>query len=168
MNVSRSASMPYQIRPIAEADAPALMRFYNRLSPASKRTFHPLGTTATLEQCVEVCENNVGSESDRYDVVGFADGQIVGWGFLWGLRSDEASLGLAVADTWQQRGLGTTLMRAMVQHARTLPLPAIHLACVEDNSIAQRLYESFGFERSDRHTGEDGRPYVGMTAKLAP
>lgn len=160
-------SVPFQIRPIDKNDVAALRCFYNSLSPASKRTFHPMGTTATLEQCASVCESNVSPESDRYDLVGLADGRVVGWGFLWGVRSEKVSLGLGIADAWQQRGLGTAMMSALVQQARRLRLPALHLTCVEDNAIAQKLYESFGFKRNDRHIGEDGLCYIGMKSKLA-
>ena len=59
------------------------------------------------------------------------------------------------------------MMSALVQQAQRLRLPALHLTCVEDNAIAQQLYESFGFERNDRHTGDDGLCYVGMIAQLA-
>ena len=84
-------SVPFQIRPIDKNDAAALMRFYNSLLPASKRNFHPIGTTATLEQCASVCESNISPESDRYDLVGLADGQVVGWCFLWGVQSEKVS-----------------------------------------------------------------------------
>jgi len=153
-------SVPFQIRPIDKNDD-------NNLSPVSKRNFHPMGATTTPEQCTSVCESNVSPESDRYDLVGLADGQVVGWGFLWGVQSEKVSLGLCIADAWQQRGLGTAMMSALVQQARRLRLPALHLTCVEDNAIAQQLYESFGFERNDRHAGEDGLCYVGMIAQLA-
>jgi RimJ/RimL family protein N-acetyltransferase len=166
MNLSRGNSAPCPIRPIEKADAPALMGFYNGLSPASKRNFHPMGTTATLEQCVAVCEDNGSPESDRYDLVGVTEGQVVGWCFLWGLRSDKVSLGLGVADAWQQQGLGAAMMRVVMQHARALQISEIHLTCVEDNAVAQKLYAAFGFERSDHHMGEDGLPYVGMRATL--
>lgn len=164
---ARDSFAACQIRLIGPGDAPALLRFYSNLSPLSKRNFHPMGMVATLEQCVAVCENSGCPDSDRYDLVGVASGQVVGWCFLWGLQNDKVSLGLGVADAWQRRGLGTALMREIMQCVRSLRLKAIHLTCVEDNLVAQHLYESFGFECGKQHVGEDGLRYVTMVARIA-
>jgi putative acetyltransferase len=159
--------MSYQIRKIRSGDAPALMRFYNELSAESKQLFHPMGPRASLEQCVAICENNTGHEPDRYDLIALAGSKVMGWCFLWDLREQKVSLGLGVADEWQGKGLGRALMRSVMEFVNQRQFPQVRLTCVKDNAVAQRLYESFGFQHTGEHIGDDGLNYVEMKIKLA-
>ena len=62
------------------------------------------------------------------------------------------SIGMAVRDDWQGRGVGTTLMRAALDLADNwLNLTRIELTVYVDNSPAVALYERFGFEVEGTH-----------------
>ncbi len=59
-----------------------------------------------------------------------------------------ATLGMAVRDDWQRRGLGTALLRSAIELADGwLQLTRLELQVFTDNVAATRLYERFGFER---------------------
>jgi GNAT superfamily N-acetyltransferase len=154
------------MRRLLSSDAPALMRFYNGLSPSSKRLFHPMGNGASLSQCQRVCNDNTGIRPDRYDLVAMDGDHIVGWCFLWGFQGDRVSLGLGIADEYQHHGLGRSLLTVTMRWAKRQGVPAVHLTCVRDNVAARRLYESVGFTVSGQHIGDDGLCYVEMVTDL--
>lgn len=63
-------------------------------------------------------------------------------------RRHAATIGMAVADEWQGRGVGTKLMEAALDLADNwLDVKRIELEVFVDNEPAIRLYEKFGFVR---------------------
>jgi putative acetyltransferase len=62
------------------------------------------------------------------------------------------SLGMAVRDDWQGKGVGTALMEAALDLADNwLNLTRIELRVYVDNSAAVALYKRFGFEIEGTH-----------------
>jgi L-phenylalanine/L-methionine N-acetyltransferase len=62
------------------------------------------------------------------------------------------SIGMAVRDDWQGKGVGTALMRAALDLADNwLNLTRIELRVYVDNPAAVALYEKFGFEIEGTH-----------------
>lgn len=62
------------------------------------------------------------------------------------------SIGIAVRDDWQGKGVGTELMRAALDLAENwLNLTRIELEVFTDNTAGIALYEKFGFEREGTH-----------------
>lgn len=57
---------------------------------------------------------------------------------------------IAVVEGARGRGLGRTLMTALLSEARTRGADEVFLEVRADNPAAQHLYESLGFERIDR------------------
>lgn len=61
-------------------------------------------------------------------------------------RRHAASIGMAVRDDWQGKGVGSTLMQAALELADLwLNLTRLELEVYTDNVSAVRLYEKFGF-----------------------
>ena len=61
-------------------------------------------------------------------------------------RSHVASMGMSVHDDFQNRGVGSALMAAMIELADNwLGLRRIELEVYADNAAAIHLYEKFGF-----------------------
>ena len=62
------------------------------------------------------------------------------------------SIGMAVRDDWQGKGVGTTLMEAALDLADNwLNLTRVELRVYVDNAAAIALYEKFGFEVEGTH-----------------
>ncbi|MCX5757244.1 MAG: GNAT family N-acetyltransferase [Candidatus Hydrogenedentes bacterium] len=154
------------IRPIRPGDAQALAAFYNGLAEASKRTFHPLGDTTTVEACDTVIAENAPGAGKKYDAVALADGRIVGWSFLWSLQSGSPTFGLGVADGCQGQRLGSRLMDHILGEAARRGISKISLTVVQDNDRARSMYERRGFVRQEAFVGEDGLSYYYMTAEF--
>lgn len=87
-----------------------------------------------------------------YALVACAEGEVVGNLGLHTFparprRRHAGSLGMAVRDDWQGRGVGTALVAAAVELADDwLGLHRLELEVFRDNAPAIRLYRSFGFE----------------------
>lgn len=82
-------------------------------------------------------------------------------------------LGLAVRDDWQGRGVGTALMRALIDHADNwIGLLRLELEVFVDNERAIAMYRKYGFETEGRlraHAFRNGA-YVDslLMARLRP
>lgn len=63
-------------------------------------------------------------------------------------RRHVGTIGMAVHDNWQGKGIGTALMQAVIEFADNwLNLSRLELEVYTDNLPAIKLYEAFGFER---------------------
>ena len=68
--------------------------------------------------------------------------------------------GMYVAPSLHRRGVGSALLRAVIDHARTR-VAVVQLTVLRENSAAKALYERFGFvsfgieKRALRHQGVD-------------
>lgn len=58
--------------------------------------------------------------------------------------------GLAIFESYRNRGIGQALMEAVNRRAKELSLPRISLICFERNEGAMRLYRRLGFRELDR------------------
>jgi putative acetyltransferase len=92
-----------------------------------------------------------------YSLVACVEGEVVG---SLGLETSPArwrmrhvgSIGMAVRDDWQGKGVGTALMEAALDLADNwLNLTRIELTVYVDNSAAVALYKKFGFEIEGTH-----------------
>ena len=88
-----------------------------------------------------------------FSLVACADDEVVGNLGLetsptrWRMRH-VGSIGMAVRDDWQGKGVGTELMAAALDLADNwLNLSRVDLTVYTDNHAAVALYERFGFER---------------------
>lgn len=92
-----------------------------------------------------------------FSLVACAEGEVVGnlgletFPTRWRMRH-VGSIGMAVRDDWQGRGVGTALMRAALDLADNwLNLTRIELRVYVDNAAAVALYKKFGFEIEGTH-----------------
>ncbi|NLF40738.1 GNAT family N-acetyltransferase [bacterium] len=154
------------IRQVGHGDAASLMAFYNGLSDASRRTFRPLGEFATLEKCAAVCTDN--EAGAKYDLVAVDSDEIIGWCFVWKDKDGANMFGLAVADAWQSRRIGSRLAMQLLADADARGMGEIILTVVKDNVHAVGLYERFGFEKYGEFLHEDdGLEYYRMVRKIS-
>jgi putative acetyltransferase len=86
-------------------------------------------------------------------------------------RKHAGEIGISVHEEWKGKGVGTALMRAILDYADNwLNLTRLELEVYADNEAAIRLYERFGFELEGtlrQHAFRDGQ-YVDakMMARL--
>lgn len=154
------------LRRLAPGDALALLAFYSGLSEASLRTFRPLGVATTLDVCDAIVADNLPGSHRKYDLVAMVEDTIVGWSSLWSLDAPRPTFGLSVADAFHGHGLGSRLMEAVLDWARSQGIAVVELTVVQDNAKAIGLYERRGFVRQDEFIGSDGLPYYRMEARL--
>ena len=155
------------IRQLAEDDTAALVNFYNGLSPASKRTFRPLGEKTTLEVCQRIFIENLSLPAKRYDITCWHATKLVGWAFIANLQDDCPEVGLAVADLWQGKKIGKNLLGQLLGWAVSSGLPKVCLIVVTDNQRAIHLYKNHGFViYGEKFDQADQLSYFQMVANL--
>jgi len=105
----------------------------------------------------ELWKKRLSESGDKvYGLVAAVDGELVGMAGLvraeQARRSHAASVGMAVHDMWQSRGVGTALMKALIDLADNwLNLERLELTAYTDNEPALRLYKKLGFEIEGTH-----------------
>jgi acetyltransferase len=74
------------------------------------------------------------------------DREIMGVGRLLKLRgTNDAEFALTIADPWQRHGLGTDLLRALIQIGRDEKLDRLTATILGDNHAMQHLARKCGF-----------------------
>jgi acetyltransferase len=144
------------IRPLAPHDAVRVQAFVRALSPQSRREryFSAIQelTPAQLERTLRPRAPDVS--------LGAFDGER-----LAGIAECSAGeFAVVVADAWQARGLGRTLMERLLEHARGGKLPALHGIVRKGNRAMLCLGRSLGF----RAMRDPDPELVQMTLELAP
>jgi len=109
------------------------------------------GTLRLPYQSIEETRKWLASErADFLNIVAVLDGKVIGQAGLDRYsrrRSHVAGLGIGVHDAHQGKGVGTALMREIIDVADNwLGLRRLELTVFADNTAAIRLYEKFGFE----------------------
>ncbi|HSL69543.1 MAG TPA: ribosomal protein S18-alanine N-acetyltransferase, partial [Longimicrobiales bacterium] len=88
--------------------------------------------------------------SDADLVVGEAAGKVVGYAAFWAVL-DQGELGnVAVAARWRRKGVGRTLVRAILARAAERGVREIFLEVRVSNHAAQKLYQRHGFAEVGR------------------
>jgi len=145
---------PVIIRPIQPEDEPMLVRFHETLSEES--VYHRYFTQLKLDQRVaherltRICFNDYDREIalvvERKDPR-TKQREILGVGRLskeHGLN--EGEFALLVNDHWQKQGLGTELLRRLVQIGRDEKLTRLYAEIMADNHAMQQVSKKIGFQ----------------------
>src|SRR3954452_11897132 len=141
-------------RPIRPDDKDALLAFFARLSPESRRRrFLAPKPRLTARDLVFLTE--VDGRAHVALVALDRGGAIVGVAryAAWRDRPDRADVAFAVADDWHARGLGTELGKRLVDHARRAGVAALTGSTLSENAPARSLVRRPCF----RHVGHSRR-----------
>jgi acetyltransferase len=141
------------IRPIRPEDEPLMVAFHRTLSEESIyfRYFHMISLSARVahERLIRICFTDYDREmalvADRRDP---ATGQhtLLGVGRLSRLHGrDEAEFALLVSDAHQRLGLGSELLRLLLQIGRDEGLRRISAEILPGNHAMRRMCETLGF-----------------------
>ena len=160
-----------RIRPLRPEDEPRVSLFHQTLS---ERTVYlrylkemKLSSRIAADRLRRVCFNDYDREialvAESSDP-GPGDAPIVGIGRLTKLRwTNEARVGLVVTDLFQGQGLGSEMLRAMVDIARAEGIVRIVLDVSRENKPILRMLERLGFQ----FTEKAGEPLVHAELPLA-
>ena len=122
-----------RFEPLQEAHLPAILAIENAVngSPWSERSFR----------------NEIDHRHGLFRVA-LEGGEVVGYGGVW-LVIDEAHVtNVAVAPSFQRRGIGRRLMRELLRGAHERGMACATLEVRAGNAPALHLYETLDFERT--------------------
>lgn len=135
------------LRALLAEDIPRQQAFFDELSPQSRRSAFLMAVTALRPTWLaRLCD-----PSDERDVALVAEvleaGSVHQIGlarYAWVSDEQGAELGVTVLDTWQRRGVGTALLRRLIEHAREQGVARLFSIDRSDNTAMRRLAEHFG------------------------
>ena len=145
------------IRPIRPEDEPMMAKFHETLSDQSVflRYFHleSLSARVAHERLIRSCfidyDREMALVAERVSPT-TGEREILAVGRLTKSRAaDEAELAALVSDPYQRRGLGTELVRRLIQVARDEKLTRITARILPENLALRALADRFGFEAHD-------------------
>jgi acetyltransferase len=155
LEVSSSSSV--RVRAIRPTDAPELQRFYEGLSPDSRRTrFLSISAGLSKAQSASFCTTDHDHQEGFVAVVDFgsvAQERIVGHLCLEPDGEEAAEVAIAVADQFQHRGIGRRLMLAGVAWARGKHVARLTATMSADNGPIHRLLNGLGLPTQVRYAG---------------
>ena len=146
--------MDYQIRPIAKSEYHILEdMLYEAIYQPDEANLIPREVVTLPE--VNVYIDNFGEKTDDYCLVATIDKRIVGavWTRIlsddikgYGNIDDETpEFAISLYKEYRNRGIGVSLMRAMIEHLRNRGYKQTSLNVKKEN-YAVRLYKKMGFE----------------------
>jgi acetyltransferase len=150
------------IRPIRPEDEPLMVKFHETLSEQSVyyRYFHPIGLNRRIahERLTRICCIDYAREMalvvDRKDPSSGAHEVLAVGRLIKAHGTNEAEFAVLVSDPWQGQGLGTELLKRLVQIGRREKLCRITGDILPDNRGMQKVCEKLGFRRS--YVAEEG------------
>jgi acetyltransferase len=141
------------IRPIRPEDEGMLVAFHRRLGESSVRERYlaplQLDQRTTHERLVRVCFSDYDRDIALVVERRPADGapELLAVGRLARRPAhDDAEFALLVRDDWQRRGLGTELLRRIVDVARRERVARVTATMLPDNQAMMRIASRLGFE----------------------
>jgi len=142
------------IRPIRPEDEPLMVRFHQTLSERSVylRYFNALKLSQRIahERLMRICfidyDREMALIAVRADPAGGAQ-EILAVGRLSRLHGiNEAEFAVLVGDQWQQQGLGTELLRRMLEIARQEKIGRVIGSFLEENYEMQSISRKLGMK----------------------
>lgn len=138
--------MTYRLRPMLESDVEQIVPIEAELFAGDP----PWSTEEFRSELAGV------PETHWYTVAEHESGELAGYAGLRVVDGTADIQTIAVAPAHQRRGLGTTLLRALIDEARRRRATEMLLDVRADNQPALALYQRHGFERIARRRGYFG------------
>ena len=153
------------VRPIKPEDETGLAHFFSALSMESRilRFFAPVANAdASAKKMVQV------DYKSQYGLVAVAglDGQIVAHAMYVETEPRKAELALAVADSYQGRGLGTILLGQLAEFAAASEIDVFEAIVMPDNLTMLNMLRESGFPVHGR--SEPGQVRAELPTALTP
>ncbi len=153
---------PITLRPIRPEDETLLVKFHEALSETSVflRYFQPLNINRRVahERLTRVCFTDYDREMALVAVAPDAqtgETELLGVGRLSRVRwKEEAEFAILISDRWQNKGLGSLVMRNLLEVGRKEGLKKIVGYILPENARMQAVCAKLGFTL--RHDGDTG------------
>jgi acetyltransferase len=145
---------PLTLRPIRPEDEPLMVRFHQTLSQQTvyQRYFHVVDLSRRVEherltrRCFNDYDREIALVAEQRDATN-AEASIVGIGRLIKTPgTDEAEFAILISDAVQGQGLGTELLRQLVEVGRAESVHRITADILPDNRSMQRIAQKLGFQ----------------------
>jgi acetyltransferase len=156
--VALSYGAEFVMRPIRPEDEPSLVKFHSTLSERSVyfRYFHwmKLEQRTAHERLTRMCFIDYDRQM-AFVAEPVGSSEIAGIGRLVKSHTgEEAELAVIVSDQYQKRGIGTALVRQLVDFARDEKLRRITATVMFQNRPMQKVFERAGFRLSQSRDPE--------------
>jgi acetyltransferase len=142
-----------RIRPIRPEDATSEQSFVRALSTESRYfRFHQGLSSLTTSMLVRFTQIDYDREMALLALVndGGTEKQIAVARYATEANERDADFAIVVSDAWHKRGVGTALMRALIERARDKGLEHLHGDVLAENGNMLTLMHELGF-RIERH-----------------
>ncbi len=146
---------PVTIRPIRPEDEPMMVKFHETLSAESvySRYFNTLNLSqrVTHERLTRICFNDYEREialvAELKPAKTDAEKNLIGVGRLSKLpEANEAEFAVVISDAWQHQGLGSELLRHLIEIGRAEKLVKISGRVLAENHAMQHVCTKAGFK----------------------
>ena len=147
------------IREMIGGDRDAVVDFFANMGEESTAMFNSSG--GNTRKALSYVDGN--REGRKYWIAEDKDapGKMAGYTFIWDTDKSVVWFGIAVADEWHGKGVGTKLIRFVIDYCKENGYHGILLSTLYENKSAQRLYEKNGFEKIGKHRdGEKEYLYI--------
>lgn len=148
-SISLPALGPARFHCLRATDADLLYAFFQMLGKQTRAWFRP-HTPWTYAVARDLAAQAEDPDFIRFLVLVKRDGkeEPAGYGFFENLQSVRPVLGIAVADAYQDCGLGQAIMQHLKDVARHLGKRRIILTVDGDNLRARHIYAKLGFTQT--------------------
>jgi len=138
------------VRPIRPEDEPKVKELFESLSEQTMhyRFFHSI-KDITHEMLVRYCHNDYDRE---IALVAEHEGKLVGMSrLMFDPGESSAEFSVVVTDSWQNKGLGSKLVKKIIDVAKTKQLEKVYATVIRENFAMKHLAEKleFSVEQSD-------------------
>ena len=134
------------IRPLKIRDKEMVQAFFDNMSERSASFFNV--NRGNEKRTMEFFRN--GKEDHRFFVV-TDESEIIALAFIWDIKTSIPWFGIAVSDTYQGQGIGTSFIKEIFRILKEDGFGGLFLRTSVENIPAQKLYEKCGFERIGVH-----------------
>lgn len=138
------------IRPITRDDLELERYFYEHLSPQAKHYRFMGGINQlTDEELEELCDIDFGNHMAFIATV-ITDGEerLVGVSrYALDVTGEAHEFVVTIADEWQQKGLGTLLMKKLIEFAKAHDVKKLYAIELADNILMKKLADALGMKR---------------------
>ena len=157
------------VRPATVSDRDAMRRFFEELSPASRRLRFLASATASEELLDRLCDNQEPRKGLTLIVCRRSeqDTHIVGVGSYFADTAASAEVAFAVDDRFHGRGIATALLERLAVYGRDQNFESFSASVLPENSEMLDVFRDSGFEAGSTTDGGVVEVRLSLQASVA-